>query len=309
MAAPKDGMNDKPVERFYLQEYVDRIKLDYNVLEHMEETNREFDEYMKFLKQFDDYALVTFWISQFYEELISSFRMENEHLINFDLIDKNNLFFDTLSVNHSRIQKLHDFVLKSTNGELTKPMQYRVTDVRVSKMTQQGEVVFWHGAKAEDVKFFMDQFLEIYKSRSLSVINTNPFFKSALIHLLFVRIHPFVDANGRTARLLHGMRFTNSINEIYNMKLKISPFNISPNILINQPTYARRLNNIWFDMEHDSNEEINAWFNFILDMVDEQLFYQMSQKEKLTTALCNIETMGKMEPDDIKQLITKMRIK
>ena len=309
MAAPKNGMNDVPVKRFYLQDYVDKIKLDHQVLEHMEETNREFDEYMKFLKQFDDYALVNFWISQFYEELISSFRLERAHLINFDLVDKNNLFFDTLTVNHSRIQKLHDFVMKKTDGDLTKPMQYRVTNVRVSKMTQQGEVIFWHGVNVEDVKFFMDQFLEIYKSRSLSVINTNPFFKCALIHLLFVRIHPFVDGNGRTARLLHGMRFTNSINEIYNMNLRISPFNISPNILINQATYARRLNDIWFDMEHDNNDEINLWFNFILDMVDEQLYYQMSQKEKLKAALHNVETLDKMEPNDIKQLITKMRIK
>ena len=25
-------------------------------------------------------------------------------------------------------------------------------------------------------------------------------------------------------------------------------------------------------MKHDTNEDINAWFNFILDMADEQLF-------------------------------------
>ena len=308
MSAPKNGMNDVPIKRFYFQEYVERIKLNNRVLEHMEDTNREFDEYMKFLKQFDDYAVVTFWISQFYEELISSFKMEHAKMINFDLIDKNNLFFNSLSINHKRIQDLHQFVMNATGQPCDNP-GYRVTNVKVSKVTQQGELIFWRGVEKEDIKFFMDQLIELYKSRSLSVINTNPFFKSALIHLLCARIQPFSDGNKRTARLLYGMKFTNLINEIYGMNLKIRPFNISPNLLLNQLTYAKRINDIWFDMEHDNNDELNLWFNFILDMIDEQLFYQMSQKEKLMTSLNNIESMAKMEPDEIKQLIVKMRIK
>lgn len=93
------------------------------------------------------------------------------------------------------------------------------------------------------------------------------------------------------------------------MKLKISPLNISPNILINQPTYARRINSIYFDLEHDSNEEINRWFNFILDMVDEQLYYIMSHRERLDFSLKNIENLSSEEIDEIRKLIPKMNIK
>lgn len=307
--APENYSNDNPVPRFSLEEYVNRIKLESYVLEHMEETNREFQKYMKLLMQFDDYSLITLWISLFFDELISSYKMEHAHLINFDLIDKNNLFFDSLTINHSRIQKLHDFVLKHTDNEINKDAQYRVTHVRVSKMTQRGEFVFWRGVEPEDVKFFMDQFIRIYKSKSISVLNTNPFLKSALIHLLFIRIHPFTEGNGRTARLLHGMCFTNCINEIYDMKLKISPFNISPNILVNQPTYARMIDSIYFDLDHDSNEEINRWFNFILNMVDEQLFYLMSKKERLVVALNNIGCLSDDVHDEIKKIAPKMRIR
>lgn len=307
--APENYANDAKVNYFSLEEYVKRIHLEKYLLEHMEETNRCFDEYMQFLKQFDSYALVTFWISSFYDELVSSFKMEHEHLINFDLLDKNDLFFDSLSVNHSRIQKLHDFILECTGTENLDEGCYRTCEVRVSKMTNQGEFIFWHGALANDVKRFMDDFLKVYKSRSLSVLNTNPFLKAALIHLLFVRIHPFRDGNGRTGRLLHGMRFTNSVNDAYGMKLKISPLNISPNILINQLTYARRLDSIYFDLEHDSNDEINKWFNFILDMVDEQLYYIMSQRSRFDLSLKNIESLSNKQIDEIKKLIPKMKIK
>ena len=47
---------------------------------------------------------------------------------------------------------------------------------------------------------------------------SNPFLKSALIHLLFLRIHPYADGNGRTARLLHNSKFTASINSIYGIE-------------------------------------------------------------------------------------------
>lgn len=307
--APENLSNDSTVSRFSLQEYVDKIKLESYVLEHMEETSREFHEYMKLLLQFDDYALVTFWVSLFFEELVSSYQMEHAHLINFDLIDKNKLFFDSLTINHSSIQRLHDFVLKHTDNEVNKDMQYRVTNVRVSKMTRKGEFIFWRGVEAKDVKFFMDQFVQLYKSKNVSTIFTNPFLKSALVHLLFVRIHPFTEGNGRTARLIHGMCFTNRINEIYDMKLKISPFNISPNILVNQLTYANRLNSIYFDLEHDSNEEINRWFDFILNMADEQLFYLMSKKDRLMVALNNIEHLSADVQDEIKDMLPKMKIR
>ena len=33
-----------------------------------------------------------------------------------------------------------------------------------------------------------------------------------------------------------------------------------------------KIDNIYFDLEHDTNDAINAWFNFILDMADEQIY-------------------------------------
>ena len=64
------------------------------------------------------------------------------------------------------------------------------------------------------------------------------------MHLLFVRIHPYSDGNGRTARLIHNIKFTESINKLYGMKLKISPLNLSKSILLNKITYVKRIDNI-----------------------------------------------------------------
>ena len=37
--------------------------------------------------------------------------------------------------------------------------------------------------------------------------------------------------------------------------------------------YVKILDNIYFDLEHDNYEWINKWFDFILNMADEQLYF------------------------------------
>lgn len=165
-------------------------------------------------------------------------------------------------------------------------------------------------AKPSDVKPFMDDFIKFYKTKSLSVVDSNPFLKSALAHLLFVRIHPFSDGNGRMARMIHDMWFTESINNIYGMGLKLCPLNLSQSILINQFTYVNRINDIYFDLEQDSNHEINRWFDFILNMVDEQLYYskeRIPRFKRLVPALFdkNVESNNSQIAEEIKKIKIK----
>lgn len=94
----------------------------------------------------------------------------------------------------------------------------------------------------------------------------------------------FADGNGRTARIIHNIKFTEMVNKLYGTRLKLSPLNISESILINKITYVKRIDNIYFDIKNDCNEEINAWFNFILDMVDEQLYKSVNMLEHIDSS-------------------------
>lgn len=109
--------------------------------------------------------------------------------------------------------------------------------------------------------------------------------------------------------MLHNIKFTELINDIYGMNLKICPLNLSQSILINQPTYANRINNIYFDLEHNSNDEINAWFNFILYMFDEQLFFSISRIPYLDRAFRNIESMKDTDNPDFANKVNSMHIR
>ena len=140
---------------------------------------------------------------------------------------------------------------------------YRKTEVRVSNITQDTEEIFWYGAKPEDIKNFMNSFIKIYKTNSISLIDSNPFLKSALIHLLFVKIHPYYDGNGRSARIIHNIKFTETLNRLYNMNLKICPVNLSESINLNLISYMKSFDNIYFDLKHDNNDAINYWLSLI----------------------------------------------
>lgn len=77
--------------------------------------------------------------------------------------------------------------------------------------------------------------------------------------------------------MIYNIKFTDAINKIYNTKLKLCPLNLSRVIMMYRPTYAKRINDIYFDMEHDCNDEINAWFDFILTRADEEIFFSSNK--------------------------------
>ena len=275
------GMNSDYISYFSMEEYVDRIKLSNSLLAHLQETNQAFDSYMKKLSSYDENYIVDYWIFLLYHELKASQGIENLRFDITKLVDKS-VFFDTLSISNKRIHELHNSI---TSGELEPTFSYRSVPVNVSRFNEQGEEeIFWRGVNPEDVSKFMNDFIKIYKQGGTSLLFSNPFLASALMHLLFVRIHPYNDGNGRTARVIHNIKFTEMINKLWGTKLKLSPLHLSKSILLNKITYVKRINNIYFDDEHDTNAAINRWFDFILDMADEQIYRSNGQLEAVDSS-------------------------
>ena len=278
-------VNLERVKYFNIDEYIDKIKLQDNVLWHIEDTNETFDRYIEDLSKYSPYSILYFLISSFQHEMINSSLIEN-HLIDPLEITEQNMFIESSAINHKRIKELHSFALKEDNI-----IDYRDNEAWVGYIENNENHIYWYGAEANDIKKFMDDFINAYRNRSLSLVFSNPFIKASLMHLLFVRIHPFGDGNGRTARLIHNIKFTDLVNKIYNVNFMISPLHLSKSILNNQEAYAKILNSIYFDLEHDNNEQINRWFDYMLNMYDEQLYYMSNQLRNNSGALENIASL------------------
>lgn len=275
------GMNDDFVEFFSIEEFIDKIRLDDGLLYHLEDTSRDFDKYINLLSQYSDEEIINYLVSISHQELIANQNIENYDL-NLKLLENKGILFNSLNISHKRIHDLHNFVMESADDSFIPSFVYRKTPVNISNIKKDGtEDIFWRGANPEDVNRFMADFIKVYKQNKMSLVYSNPFLNSALMSLIFNRIHPYTDGNGRTSRIIYNLKFTEKINKNYQTRLMLCPLNISNRILANKKTYVNRIDHIAFDIETDNNEALNKWFDFILTMADEQLYYSKNRIDYL----------------------------
>ncbi|MBR1416720.1 MAG: Fic family protein [Bacilli bacterium] len=289
-------MNAAKVDYFDINELLKDFKLSVDNLSHLQDTSIKFSEYMDFLSDFDNKSILYFLIKSFNDEIEISNLIE-DHIIHPRDINESNIFLDSLSISNKRIKDLHAFSADN-QGEY----EYRNQEAWVHSVRNGIETIYWYAVKPEDIQKFMSDFLKYYRTKSGSLIDSSIYIKSALVHLLFMRIHPFKDGNGRTSRLLHDMKFVELVNKTYNYNLKISPLHISQSIWRNRSEYYKRINALYFDLKHpeENYKALNDWINFILNMYDEELNFMNLM---LSNSSMSLEYIQNKASDD--ELINK----
>lgn len=96
------------------------------------------------------------------------------------------------------IRQVHKIVIKDINKEGITPGQYRDRVVWVGDKEHGG--VYKAPKCLDDIKVLMKAFVEWINSDDL--LNENVFIRAFLAHYHFCLIHPFLDGNGRTARII-----------------------------------------------------------------------------------------------------------
>ena len=110
----------------------------------------------------------------------------------YDFIDSNTLTLENVQKTHSILSK--NLLPKSQQGLIrNNPMFVINSDDKIEYVAANPEIV-----KTELDKLFYD--IDLLRHTDLNPFEV--FYYAALIHLIFVKIHPFQDGNGRTARLI-----------------------------------------------------------------------------------------------------------
>lgn len=110
----------------------------------------------------------------------------------YDFIDNHKLNLKNVIKAHSILSS--NLLPKSQQGLIrTNPMFVINSDDRIEYVAAAPDIV-----KSELEKLFQD--IELLQLTKLDSFQS--FFYASLIHLVFVKIHPFQDGNGRTARLI-----------------------------------------------------------------------------------------------------------
>ena len=103
--------------------------------------------------------------------------------------------------------------------------------------------------------------------------NIDPLIKMALMHYQFEAIHPFLDGNGRTGRILLLLYLKLS------GLLDIPAIYLSEYIIKNKTEYYRKLRSV------TENEEWEAYILYMLDMIEETSVKGLERLNKITTAI------------------------
>jgi len=120
------------------------------------------------------------------------------------------LFAQQNPLNPSNISLVHTLITKHI---LRSEMQgvFRKTNMFV--ITNDGKIEYVaalpHEVEAEMEKLYND--IQTLLSLQLSV--NEEFYFAAMLHLVFIKIHPFADGNGRTARLLEKWYLSQKLGE------------------------------------------------------------------------------------------------
>jgi Fic family protein len=119
-------------------------------------------------------------------------KKSDDLLLAYEFVLEHNLDFKNVLKAHSILSS--NLLPKTQRGLIrNNPMFVLNSDDRIEYVAAEPNIV-----KSELEKLFFDISTLLHDSLSL----TETFYYAAYIHLVFVKIHPFQDGNGRTARLL-----------------------------------------------------------------------------------------------------------
>lgn len=170
------------------------------------------------------------------------------------------------------IMELHKILVQGVRGGTARPGKYRKTQNYV--VNARTNEAIYIPPKPSEVPGLMKQFLDwISGSKDIS-----PVLIAGIAQFQFVHIHPFIDGNGRTARILSTLIL---YKKGYDFK---KLFSISEYYDRNRPKYYDAIQSV-----RDNNMDMTGWLEYFV----EGLRSQMSQIQKAGVQIINVEKAAK----------------
>lgn len=288
-----------------IEEFLNNFKLSENVLEHLAQTEKSFDEYLEMLFKYSNSTIEWFLYDYLVKELSSSFKIENElyrenaiklyddEILTGILTEEKIKQINFICRSHDKLISENEFYKLMKKRNLNKTYLEYLEDLKNNPPGEYRKKNIWLGNPGEGIEYAFHippnyKELEEYMTDFMNFLTSNKygtFIGSALIHMFFIKIHPFSDGNGRTARIIMNDYVKNKIEQNYSIKLKYPIINISTSLNLSKLTYLKKQNAIIFDKNVDNNLALNKWVDFILNMYDEQINFLKSRLIKYNEVL------------------------
>lgn len=300
-----------------INDFLSDIKLNEDVKNYLEYVWKQIEQYLFKLRQYSKDAQSTFLEDYLFKETVNSSSLERELYSPeiMDLYEKG--LFNKKSIDQNFIKLLNKTVrskevimnfeqFEKIRREKNKNITYDEF-LKIQKSNLNGnyrQEVVWIGDKSgiekaihlpplpNDIEEFMNDFINYYNYNNLEELD-DPIVKASLIHVIFIKIHPFANGNGRTARILLNHYLKTKINEKYNLDLLYPPINLSKSYDLSRISYFQKQNDIIYKKGINNNYAINQWIKYNLIMIEEQLYYATTRLERYDKVLKSIKYFKK----------------
>jgi len=287
-----------------IEHFLKDFKLNNTTKERINETWEQIELYVQRLQEYPEKSQEIFLRDYLIKENLNSSKLECE-LYSPEILELyENDFFVSKFLNKTRIQEINksvrakdeilnfdkfDQIRKEKNKDITYD-DYVVNERNNLSGNYRNDIV-WIGGKEgieyalhippnpNEIEEYMEDFFEFFNNQQNGDLQ-DPIVKAALIHAIFIKIHPFANGNGRTARILLNYFLSLSIKEKYNLHSKYTLINLSKSFDLSRTTYFQKQNDIIFKDGIDNNEAINSWIKYNIIAIEEQLYFLNTRLDK-----------------------------
>ncbi len=176
------------------------------------------------------------------------------------------------------VRELHKILVKGVRGENADPGNYRrVQNYVINSKTR--EIVYTSPPPLE-VPHLMKEFVQWLKN----IGDISPILAAGIAQFQFVHIHPFIDGNGRTARLLSTLILYKTGYDFKKL------FTISEHYDKDRPAYYKAIQSV-----RQKNMDMTSWLDYFVDGLRSQMFEIQQKGEtiiKQDVLLKNIKKAG-----------------
>lgn len=194
------------------------------------------------------------------------------------------------------IREIHKILVRAVRGGQAEPGKYRrVQNYVVSSKT--GEIIYTPPLPLE-VSHLMREFTQwLNKNKDISNILT-----AGIAQFQFVHIHPFLDGNGRTARLLSTLILYKTGYDFKKL------FTLSEYYDKDRPAYYKAIQSV-----RENNMDMTFWLEYFVEGLYSQMKHIRQESErviKYDLVLQKVEAMGlkKRQIDALKFIIQNQSI-
>jgi len=191
------------------------------------------------------------------------------------------------------VRELHKITVKSVRGSQADPGNYRrIQNYVVNSRTRE---VIYTPPKPLEVPHLMRNFVAwINKTEDIS-----PILVAGIAQFQFVHIHPFIDGNGRTARLLSTLILYKTGYDFKRL------FTISEYYDKDRPSYYKAIQSV-----RNNNMDMTAWLEYFVDGLRSQMKEIQKKGEQLIKQDVKLQKLkktglNKRQEKAVKHLIIK----